>query len=128
MGLRTIGWHIKGFENLVLTPYVGAAFPIAEGVDMRLQHITVIKLKVVPFNTKCLRLFNVLQGNDRAETFADSMNKRAVQNTYLQGFIFCELGYNRTWSAIFRQVPNDNSDPVVSFLWGLSPVVGKTDL
>ena len=110
------------------TPYVGAAFPIAEGMDMRLQRITVVKLKVIPFNTKCLRLFNVLQGNDRAETFADSMNKRAVQNTYLQVFIFCELGYNRTWSAIFRQVPNDNSDPVVSFLWGLSPVVGKTDL
>jgi len=56
------------------------------------------------------------------------MNKRAVQNTDLQVFIFCELGYNRTWIAIFGQVPNDNSDPVVSFLRGLSPVVGKTDL
>ena len=74
MGLRTIGWHIKGFENLVPTPNVGAAFPTAVRVDMRLQRITVVKLIVVPFNTKCLRLFNVLQGNDRAETFADGMN------------------------------------------------------
>ena len=60
MDLRTFGRHIKIFEYLVLTPYVGAAFPVAVGMDMRLQHITVIKLKVVPFNAKCLRLFDVL--------------------------------------------------------------------
>ncbi len=54
---------------------VGGAFPTAVGVDMRLQHIIVFELKVVPFKTEGLRLFNVLQGNDHAVLLADIMNK-----------------------------------------------------